>query len=49
MTISLLYYFNEMSYAILLNGAGIDIIWDSLLGLATLGGVFLNFGVWQFR
>jgi len=49
MIISPLYYFNEMSYAILLKGAGIDIIWDSLLGLAILGGAFFNFGVWRFR
>jgi len=49
MYISPLYYFNEMSYAILLKGAGIDILWDSLLGLTALGAVFFNFGVWRFR
>ena len=49
MTISPLYYFNEMSYAILLKGAGVDILWDSLLGLSVLGVVFFSFGVWRFR
>ncbi len=49
MTISPLYYYNEMSYAILLKGAGVDILWDSLLGLSILGVVFFNFGVWRFR
>ena len=49
MYISPLYYYNEMSYAILLKGAGIDILWDSLLGLTALGAVFFNFGVWRFR
>lgn len=49
MTISPLYYYNEMSYAILLKGAGIEIVWDSLLGLSVLGLVFFNFGVWRFR
>ncbi|MEQ1529365.1 MAG: ABC transporter permease [Methylococcales bacterium] len=49
MTISPLYYYNEMSYAILLKGAGIEVIWGSLLGLAILGVVFFNFGVWRFR
>ncbi|MCD2450394.1 ABC transporter permease [Methylicorpusculum oleiharenae] len=49
MKISPLYYFNEMSYAILLKGAGVRILWDSLLGLALLGAVFFNFGVWRFR
>jgi len=49
MYISPLYYYNEMSYAILLKGAGIDVLWDSLLGLTALGAVFFNFGVWRFR
>jgi ABC-2 type transport system permease protein len=49
MSVSPLYYFNEMSYAILLKGAGVEIIWDSLLGLSVLGGVFFNFGIWRFR
>jgi hypothetical protein len=49
MYISPLYYFNEMSYAILLKGAGVDILLDSLLGLTVLGAVFFNFGVWRFR
>ncbi len=49
MLFSPLYYYNEMSYAILLKGAGLEIIWDSLLGLSVLGVVFFNFGVWRFR
>lgn len=49
MVVSPLYYFNEISYAILLKGAGIKILWDTLLGLALLGLVFFNFGVWRFR
>jgi len=32
MYISPLYYFIEMAYAILLKGAGLDILWDSLFG-----------------
>lgn len=31
MYISPLYYFIEMGYAILLNGAGVDILWEPLL------------------
>jgi ABC-2 type transport system permease protein len=49
MYISPLYYFNKMTYAILLKGAGVDILWDSMLGLSVLGGVFFSFGVWRFR
>ncbi len=49
MSISPLYYFNEISYAILLKGAGVAVLWDSILGLLVLGGVFFSFGVWRFR
>jgi ABC-2 type transport system permease protein len=49
MTVSPLYYYTEMSNAVLLKGAGIEIIWNSLLGLALLGGIFFSFGVWRFR
>lgn len=49
MTVSPLYYFNEIGYAIILKGAGVDVLWDSLLELTVLGGVFFNFGVWRFR
>jgi ABC-2 type transport system permease protein len=41
--------FNKITYAILLKGAGVDILWDSLFGLSVLGGVFFSFGVWNFR
>jgi len=49
MYISPLYYYIEISYAILLKGAGIKILWDSLLGLGMLGSLVFSFGVWRFR
>jgi len=49
MAISPLYYFIEMGYDILLKGAGIAVLKDSLLGLTLLGLVFFSFGVWRFR
>lgn len=49
MHVSPLYYYIEMSYAILLKGAGLGILWDSLLGLTTLGSLVFGFGVWRFR
>jgi ABC-2 type transport system permease protein len=49
MYLSPLYYYIEMGYAILLKGAGLDILWDSLLGLTLLGSVIFGFGVWRFR
>lgn len=44
-----LYYFIEMSYGILLKGAGVNILWDSLLSLTLLGGVIFAIGLWRFR
>lgn len=41
--------FIEMGYGILLKGAGLDVLWDSLLGLALLGMVIFAFGVWRFK
>jgi len=49
MYLSPLYYFIEMAYGILLKGAGLKILWDSLLGLILLGSLVFGFGVWRFR
>jgi ABC-2 type transport system permease protein len=49
MYISPLYYFIEMGYGILLKGAGLDVLWDSLLSLSLLGMVIFGFGVWRFK
>lgn len=49
MYLSPLYYYIEMSYGILMKGVGLEIIWDSLTGLALLGGLLFGFGVWRFR
>ena len=49
MYISPLYYFTEMGYDILLKGAGLDILWDSVLGLIILGSVIFSLGIWRFK
>lgn len=49
MVLSPLYYFIEMGYGILLKGAGLDVLWDSLLGLTLLGAGIFGFGVRRFR
>lgn len=49
MYFSPLYYFIEMSYGILLKGAGLPILWDSLLNLTLLGTVIFAIGLWRFR
>lgn len=49
MYLSPLYYFIELGYGILLKGAGVEILWDSLLGLALLGSLIFAYGTWRFR
>lgn len=49
MYLSPLYHYIEMSYGILLKGAGINILWNSLLGITLLGILVFSFGVWRFR
>ncbi len=47
--VSPLYYFIELGYGILLKGAGLEVLWDSMLGLAVVGTVCFGFGLWRFR
>lgn len=49
MFLSPLYYYIEMSYGILLKGAGLGLLWDSLLSLMLLGTVIFGIGVWRFH
>jgi len=49
MYLSPLYYYIEMAYGILLKGAGLAVLWDSLLGLTLLGSVMFMFGVGRFK
>jgi ABC-2 type transport system permease protein len=49
MFVSPLYYYMDASYGILLKGAGIDLLWDSALGILLLGGFIGGFGLWRFR
>jgi ABC-2 type transport system permease protein len=49
MLFSPLYHFIEMGYSLLLKGAGLDVLWDSLLILVLLGIVIFSFGVWRFK
>lgn len=44
-----LYYYMDASYGILLKGAGLDVLWRSVLGIAVLGSIFGGFGLWRFR
>jgi ABC-2 type transport system permease protein len=49
MVLSPLRYFVEITHGILLKGAGLTILWDSVLPMALLGGVLFGFGLWRFR
>jgi ABC-2 type transport system permease protein len=49
MRISPLRYFIVMSYGILLRGAGLNILWDSVLAMAAIGAVLFALGMWRFR
>lgn len=47
--LSPLHHFIDISYGILLKGAGMDLLWDSVLSLAALGGAAFGLGIWRFR
>lgn len=47
--LSPLYYFIEMSYGILLRGAGFRTLWPYFLGLSILGSAAFVFGAYRFR
>jgi ABC-2 type transport system permease protein len=42
-------HFIEITYGILLRGAGLDILWDSMLAMALLGSLLFALGLWRFR
>ena len=49
MALSPLRYYIEIANGILLKGAGLNILWDSVLAMAALGSVLFGFGLWRFR
>jgi ABC-2 type transport system permease protein len=49
MALSPLRYFIEITHGILLKGAGLKILWDSMLAMALLGAALFGFGMWRFR
>ena len=42
-------HYIDATYSILLRGAGFDLVWDSVLAMALLGGGVFGIGVWRFR
>jgi ABC-2 type transport system permease protein len=49
MSLSPLRYFIDIANGILLKGAGLSVLWDSVLAMATLGAALFGFGLWRFR
>lgn len=49
MALSPLRYFVDVTYGILLKGVGLDLLWDSVLAMALLGGALFGLGMWRFR
>jgi ABC-2 type transport system permease protein len=49
MQLSPLRHFIEIIYGILLRGAGIDTLWDSVLAMIVLGSGLFGLGMWRFR
>ncbi len=49
MTLSPLRHFVDIIYSILLRGAGLSVLWDSVLAMAGLGAVLFTLGLMRFR
>ncbi|MBI1735367.1 MAG: ABC transporter permease [Candidatus Rokubacteria bacterium] len=49
MTLSPLHHFVDVSYGIVLRGAGPAVLWDSILAMVGLGAALFAVGVWRFR
>jgi ABC-2 type transport system permease protein len=49
MVLSPLRYYIDVTYGVLLKGVGIELLWDSILTMALLGGVLFGLGMWRFR
>jgi ABC-2 type transport system permease protein len=47
--LSPLRHFIDVAFGILLRGAGLGILWDSILAMALLGALLFSLGVWRFR
>lgn len=49
MYLSPLYYYIDAAYGIILKGAGLDLLWDSVLGILVLGSLASLLGLRRFR
>ncbi|MDR3567212.1 MAG: ABC transporter permease [Syntrophobacteraceae bacterium] len=49
MLLSPLHYYIDASYGVLLKGAGLNLLWGSVLGMGTLGAGLFGLGMWRMR
>ncbi|HYA40740.1 MAG TPA: ABC transporter permease [Syntrophobacteraceae bacterium] len=49
MLLSPLHYYIDASFGVLLKGAGLRLLWDSVLGMAVLGGSLFALSLWRLR
>ena len=49
MTLSPLRYYIDITMGILLKGAGLDLLWSSVMAMTVLGTVVFALGIWRFR
>lgn len=40
-------YFIEITFGILLRGADLDVLWDSILAMVLLGSLLFGLGLWH--
>lgn len=49
MLLSPLHYYIDASFGVLLKGAGLNLLWDSVLGMSVLGATLFGLGIWRLR
>jgi len=49
MTFSPLRYYIDITYGVMLKGAGLDLLWKPIGAMLLLGGTLFGFGMWRFR
>lgn len=49
MTLSPLRYYIDITYGVMLKGAGLDLLWKPVRAMLLLGGTLFGSGMWRFR
>ena len=49
MTLSPLRYYIDVTYGVMLKGAGVDVLWKSVAAMLLLGGGLFGLGMWRFK